>query len=170
MEYSNKQKKFLFDRISSLSATEHEEILKIIKTNGVCYSQNKNGIFFNLSTLPDNVVKDIDNFVMYCVSNKKELDAYDKILNECKMTNNISGISPSLTTTLTKQAEKESWMVDDGLYDKFMKFVDKFALDKEKINKKKINVKYNNARKRFLKKSTVGSDLPDVLQEEVYTL
>lgn len=168
MEYTNKQRKFLFDRINTLSSTEHEEIYKIIKTNGISYSQNKNGIFFNLSTLSDNVVKDIDNFVVYCISNKKELDAYDKILNECKITNNISSISPSPIQTNTIQ--QDSWIVDDPLYDKFMKFVDKFALDKEKISKKKINIKYNNARKKFAKKSINTVEMPDLLSEEKYVI
>jgi hypothetical protein len=95
--YTNKQRKALFDKINNLSSTEHEEILKIIKSHNVSYSRNKNGVFFNLSSLEDNVIDDIDRFVTYCMSNKKDLDEYDKIINECKMNNCIDSILPTIS-------------------------------------------------------------------------
>ena len=92
--YSNKYKKLLFEKINSLSSTEHEEVFKIIKSNNINYSKNKNGVFFNISNIHDDIVKHIDEFVLFCVSNKKELDEYDKKLNECKLNNNFQNIMP----------------------------------------------------------------------------
>jgi len=156
-QYTNKKRKVLFDKINSLSSMEHEEILKIVKNHGISYSQNKNGIFFNLSSLPDEVVHDIDSFVIYCISNKKELDEYDKIINECKNSNNINTFLPSMlpavNTSLDNmskagkmqvQNEKDSWStlkVDDVTMEKFVRFVDKVNQDKDKIGRKKMNVK-----------------------------
>ena len=183
--YSNKQRKVLFDRINSLSSTEHEEILKIVKTYNATYSQNKNGIFFNLSSLSDEAVKDIDNFVNYCISNKKELDEYDKIINECKMSNNLKTIIPTntLNTSLANMGKMElintaspvdNWELlkaDEATVDKFVKFVDKVNQEKDKIGRKKMNVKYNNAKKRYSKKISerkIDTDQADVLQLDSY--
>lgn len=181
--YSNKQKKLIFEKINNLSALEHEEILKIIKINNVNYSKNKNGIFFNISTLDDNIVLSIDTFVTYCLSNKKELDEYDKIINECKLNNCLDGFAPSFNTSLGNmckmQAEvsgKDAWSdlkVDDTVVEKFIKFADKVMVEKEKIGRKKLNLKFNNAKKRFSKKNerkTDGENMNDHLREEAYLL
>lgn len=190
MEYTNKQRKALFDRINSLSSTEHEEILKIVKNYNATYSQNKNGIFFNLSGLSDDAVGEIDNFVNYCISNKKELDEYDKIINECKMSNNLKTIIapnntiPTLNTSLANMGrmdaspnvQVDTWAslkVDEATVDKFVKFVDKVNQDKDKIGRKKMNVKYNNAKKRYSKKISerkFDTDQHDVLLSENYLL
>lgn len=191
MEYSNKQRKVLFDRINSLSSTEHEEILKIVKKYNATFSQNKNGIFFNLSSLSDEAVKEIYNFVNYCISNKKELDEYDKIINECKMSNNLKtimpthDIAPTLNTSLANMGKIDieseifpantwaSLKVDEATVEKFVKFVDKFNHDKDKICRKKMNVKYNNAKKRYSKKISerkIDTDQADVLGIEEYII
>lgn len=188
MEYSNKQRKALFDRINSLSSTEHEEILKIVKASGTSFSQNKNGIFFNLSILPDEVVKEIDDFVSYCMSNKKELDEYDKIINECKMSNTIKMVPPVAIHTslagmaahaaavakLPPQPSKDTWAslkVDEATMERFMRFVDRVNQEKERIGRKKANVKYNNAKKKYAKKAAerkFESEHSDTLLEEEY--
>ena len=183
VEYTNKQKKVLFDRINNLSSTEHEEIFRIIKNNMVSYSQNKNGIFFNLSSLPGDVVKEIDSFVHFCLLNQKDLDEYDKIINECKMNNNIrTSLAHMGKTTLPcsivcpPKLDKEQWRsvkVDDTVMDKYIRFVDMVVADKEKITRKKMNVKFNNAKKRYSKKiaeKKIEIDQGDVLCEEPFLL
>jgi hypothetical protein len=183
--YTNKTRKVIFDRINSLSSTEHEEIFKIIRQYNVIYSQNKNGIFFNLSNLSDDVVKNIDEFVSYCMSNKKDLDEYDKILNECKINNNINTL-PAIKTSLDQMGKlhiaheqnmtKPSWksaQIDEISMERLMKFVDRMTHDKEKIGKKKMNLKYNNAKKKYSKKNSdkkIDSDITDILQYEQYLL
>jgi hypothetical protein len=188
--YTNKQRKSLFDKINLLSSTEHEEILKIVKNGSVAFSRNKNGVFFNLSTVPDELIKEIDNFVQYCMSNKNELDEYDKIINECKMCNNVklpisNAPSTTLNTSLAHMGRMEpkavialgphqphqwsSLKVEDVSLEKFNKFLDRFHADKDKIAKKKINVKFNNAKKRFAKRSAdkkIESDLLDNLVKD----
>jgi hypothetical protein len=183
--FTNKSRKIIFDRINSLSSTEHEEIFKIIRQHNVVYSQNKNGIFFNLSNLTDDVVKNIDEFVSYCMSNKKDLDEYDKILNECKINNNINTL-PAIKTSLDQMGKlhiaheqnvaKQSWTsarIDEVSMEHLMKFVDRMTHDKEKIGKKKMNLKYNNAKKKYSKKNAdkkIDSDITDMLQYEQYLL
>jgi hypothetical protein len=181
--YTNKTRKLIFDRINSLSSTEHEEILKIIRQHDVSYSQNKNGIFFNLSNLSNDVVKNIDEFVTYCISNKKDLDEYDKILNECKINNSINTM-PAIKTSLSQMGkmyqvqeanvEKRTWantQVDEMSMERLIKFVNRMNQDKEKIGKKKLNLKYNNAKKKYSKKCSdkkIDTDINDILQTDPY--
>ena len=89
--------------------------MKIVKKSNVTYSQNKNGIFFNLSNLPDDFVKEIDDLVNYCMSNKKDLDEYDKIINECKMSNNIKNIvTPSTNCSILNTSWSNMGKSDNG--------------------------------------------------------
>lgn len=179
--FTSQQKKILFDKISSLSYTEHEEILKIISSNDVHFSKNKNGVFFNLSTLPNTVIKQIDDFVLYCVSNKKELDEYDKKLNECKINNNFHQMLPQRHNLQDMGKMKEEPIinakdlhVDEGIMEKFVKYVDRMTQDKDKIGKKKSSLKYNNAKKKYAKKVTVerkfDHDHGDQLEAEEYLI
>lgn len=189
--YTNKQKKALFEKINMLSSTEHEEILKIVKTYNVPFSRNKNGVFFNLSGVTDDVVRDIENFVIYCISNKKDLDEYDKIINECKMSNNVklpvatTSETSTLNTSLANMGRMEpktpvlrggqnthTWAsvkMDEVTIEKFNKFLDRFHQDRDRIGRKKVNVKFNNAKKRFAKRANdrkIDYELGDVLVHE----
>lgn len=197
MCYTNKCKRAILEKINVLSSTEHEEILKIVKRHDVSFSQNKNGVFFNLSMLSDTIIQEIDNFVTYCISNKKELDEYDKIINQCKMNNKIDGVMPVISTSLTDMAKstgdasvdqdgticssnlcitkKNNWTnvkMDAVSMEKFMRFAEKVAADKEKVCKKRVNVKFNNAKKRFAKKvdRKFENDIRDDLSEEPYLI
>lgn len=178
--YNSKYKRSLFDKINTLSSTEHEEILKIIQQNDVSFSKNKNGVFFNLSTLSDHVLKEIDEFVVYCVSNKRELDEYDKKLNECKINNNFYNMLPqrhNLSEMGKKKEEEPSWNsvpIDEHSMERFVKFVDKVNQERDKIGKKKANLKYNNAKKRYAKRVVVerkfDTDGGDCLSEDAYLI
>lgn len=64
------QKKQLKKDIKNLNKNEYIEIFKIIINNNIKYTENKNGIFFNLKYLNDNVVKKIYSFVEFSKINK----------------------------------------------------------------------------------------------------
>jgi len=169
-KYSNKQKKILFEKITSLSKTEHEEIYKILlkfnatdKTNNICFSRNKNGVFFNLSGINDALYEQLDNFVNYCISNQKNLDDYDKKINECKINNNYTNIIHINFETMPKKhveieknaSEAEDWnliLTDAKSIQRVSNYVEKLMLDRDRIGKKKVNIKFNIAKKKFAKK------------------
>lgn len=159
--YNNKFRKALFEKISGMTKTEHEEIFKIIRSNNnsTGYSKNKNGVFFNMSTLDNSVIEKIDNFVNYCMNNKKELDDYDKKINECKINNNLVHIRPrsleDVTKPLDQQDEWTSATNEPKSIQKISQFVEKLMADYEKIGKKKVNQKFSNAKKKYSKKACV---------------
>lgn len=181
MSYSNKYRKSLFEKISSLSGTEHEEILKIIKKHNVDFTQNKNGVFFNISDLDNSIIEEIESFVIYSLNNTIELDEYDKKLNECKLNQNImyiqktSELSKSIADHCIKIKDDDDWTnlasVDTKKIQNIMNFIDKMNTDKEKIGKKKFNIKFYNAHKKYSKKVTerkYADFSSDELQKENY--
>jgi hypothetical protein len=159
--YNNKFKKLLFEKINSLTTTEHEEIYRIITSSDVNTSKNKNGIFFNLSSIPDDVIERIDTFVNYCISNKQELDDYDKRLNECKLNNRYSDIVnmniklEQLSELEKRSKPKDDWSkvkLDPKSTVKFTVLVDKMQEDRDKLHMKKLNSKFVNAKKKYSKR------------------
>ena len=185
--YTNKFRKMMFDKINRLSSTEHEEILKIIKVHGVDFTQNKNGIFFNISALDDEVIEDIDKFVTYSLNNSKELDEYDKKLNECKISQSIDNLVPSRLNDISyyndvnsikiKDESKSEWSylhsIDEKKMANITNFVEKMNQDRDKIFKKKVNVKFYNAQKKFSKRNVSEKkcgDVCEVFLKEAYTI
>lgn len=158
-KYNNVQKKQLFEKINSLSSTEHDEIYRMIVEHSVNASKNKNGVFFNLSSLDDYIVEKIDKFVSYCVNNKQHLDEYDKKLNECKLNNKYAKVVNMNIKLENMVAEKEiikdDWSkveLDSKSATKITNMIQRFNEDREKLHVKKVNSKFINAKKRFNKK------------------
>lgn len=190
-KYCNKKKKSLYERICLLSKTEHEEIYKILKVYNMSnvqrinFSYNKNGIFFNLSGIEDSLFEQLENFVNYCINNQKDLDDYDKKINECKINNNFNNIihinfetMPKETELIRKQnAETEDWnqvLTDAKSIQRVSHYVEKLMSDRDRIGRKKVNAKFNNAKKKFGKKiygSEIGKKFEvDELQLENYII
>ena len=159
--YNNKFRKGLFEKINTMSKTEHEEIFKIIKDNNsdITYSKNKNGIFFNLSSLSEPTINEINKFVDYCICNKQELDDYDKKINECKINNNFANIVTLEDAAPTQTEQTEDWnaIVGNDLksIQKISTFIEKIMNDHDRIGKKKINQKFSNAKKKYSKRVCV---------------
>ncbi len=160
-KYPNKSRKFLFEKINSLSSTEHEEIYRIIKEHSVNVSRNKNGVFFNLSTINDEVIEKINTFVTYCISNKDQLDEYDKRLNECKLSNKygrIVNMNINLENFVHNEQLpecKDDWSkmkLDHNSSAKISLLILKLNEDREKLHIKRLNSKFINAKKKYSKK------------------
>ena len=167
MPYTNKQKQTLTCKISTLGSMEHEEIFNIIKRHSnVQYTTNKNGVFFNLSSIEDDVVEQVAKFVEFCSSNKQELDDYDKHLNECKANANIVNVNLANIVEVVGASTSNSsaalpicndWdnvvfeqTIESKAVQQIIGFIEKMTT--VKCNKKKMNVKFHNAKKKYAKK------------------
>lgn len=188
IEYSTKQKKLIFEKINTLSSTEHEEIFNIIQRlsqkESINYTVNKNGVFFNLSSLSNEVLNAIDTFVNFCHLNKKDLDEYEKQLNECKVTTSI--INVDLENIVEKKncqmygdkvvsalpicdwnsIQIES-TVDSKNAQKIVQFIEKLYSDKS--SKKKMNIKFHNAKKKYAKKVVSDSKIEYDIVGDLFT-
>ncbi len=70
----------LRDKINQLQDYEKKEIFTILK-NKVKYTQNKNGLFFNMSSWTDDIKEMVENFIVFIEENKLKLKQREVIQN-----------------------------------------------------------------------------------------
>jgi hypothetical protein len=68
-----KKKQFLED-LKILNKTEQEEVYRILKITNALFSENSNGIFFDVSKLTNEVFDQIDKFLDFCKNNRKNFE------------------------------------------------------------------------------------------------
>lgn len=161
-------RKRLMEKVNELGSTEHMEIYKIIVDHQVPTTENKNGVFFNLTTLPKETYEKIEEFVQYCFDNKKELDMYDQKLHECKYYNKLYG-SPVLPNYGVNEPRSKSDNLKDVIEDMERKdtikdFVVKMSACCDRTAAKRSMSKFTLAKKRFMKK-TCAEHAHDVIDE-----
>ena len=75
------RRKELSKDINTLSRPELEELYRILRREGGEFSENSNGIFFDVLALPVNVFEAIWKFINFCKSNAKSLEERSKLIN-----------------------------------------------------------------------------------------
>jgi hypothetical protein len=78
-KYSYKDLENLKNKISSLSDSHHNFILKIICDNEVHFSENSNGCFINLLNVPNNVLVEIEQYVNFLIEKEKHLEEVETL-------------------------------------------------------------------------------------------
>ena len=66
-----KRKQFL-EEVKGLDKEEFQEIFRIIKKNGVEFSENSNGVFFDLNQISDEIFQKLKSFMDYCKTQRSE--------------------------------------------------------------------------------------------------
>ena len=67
------RRKKLSEKIELLGSIEHGEIFRKLKMRNLGYTQNSNGIFFDITEVPGDVIDDLVSFVDHCIENQKML-------------------------------------------------------------------------------------------------
>ena len=80
------QRKEFCKEMTSLSRPELEEVYRILRREGGEYSENSNGIFFDVEALPASVFNALWKFLQFCKSNAKDLEMRSKFIVD--MSNN----------------------------------------------------------------------------------
>ena len=68
-------RKNLLNDIGRLSPIEQKEVFRIIKESGVEFSENHNGVFFDVSKLPVEAFNKIRDFINFCKKNGEDFAA-----------------------------------------------------------------------------------------------
>jgi hypothetical protein len=63
---------YIFEHIKSLVASEYEEIFRIIRKKKESYSENSNGIFFDLSTVSLDTLLKIKEYIDFCIKTRQD--------------------------------------------------------------------------------------------------
>ena len=78
---SYEDRKLFLEQLGSLSRSEQEEIFRIVKRHNDAYSENTNGIFFDVASLRDTTFESLNEFMIFCMKNREEQKAR---INEMK--------------------------------------------------------------------------------------
>ena len=84
---SYEERKKIFDTIPALVQPEQEEIFRIIRKLKVTYSENSNGIFFDLSSLSDDAFQQIKEYIHFCSTKRNEHENRLKELETIRIQN-----------------------------------------------------------------------------------
>ena len=76
------RRKELSKDIASLSRPELEELYRILRREGGEFSENSNGIFFDVANLPVHVFEALWKFINFCKSNAKSLEERSKVIDD----------------------------------------------------------------------------------------
>lgn len=76
-----KRKSFL-QNLKILVKSEYEEIFRIIKQYDVPYSENSNGIFFDVNTIPNIPFEKMCEFLEFCIIQRKHEEHRKKEIEE----------------------------------------------------------------------------------------
>jgi len=79
--YDSYDRRFLIKRISDVSDTDcYKELFKLVLNENIDYTKNKNGIFFNITSLNDEMLNKIDHILSFH-ENKISKNKYINIYN-----------------------------------------------------------------------------------------
>ena len=69
---SYEDRKHFLDEMGQLSRAELEEVFRILKRHNDNYSENTNGIFFDISVIRDDTFASLKEFMDFCMKNREE--------------------------------------------------------------------------------------------------
>jgi len=78
------KRKILFDNLRMLVQSEYEEFFRILKRNNEPYTENSNGIFFDVMLIKETTFDEMQKFMEFCLKTRQD-DAFRvKELNNLK--------------------------------------------------------------------------------------
>ena len=92
-------------QIENLDRKQHIDLFRIIKERNITYSENNNGIFFNLSHIKDTDQIELQKYIKYVSDQEESLSKFESVKEDYKS-------SFFENTTLNKVKEKKSIETD----------------------------------------------------------
>uniref|UniRef100_A0A6C0AP43 NET domain-containing protein n=1 Tax=viral metagenome TaxID=1070528 RepID=A0A6C0AP43_9ZZZZ len=68
---SYERRKTYFENLKILVKSEYEEVFRILKKHKVEYTENSNGIFFDVSLLSETAFEQLEEYMKFCLSNRR---------------------------------------------------------------------------------------------------
>ena len=67
------------DTIEKMSTIHHIKFFEIIKKYSIDYSENRNGIFINMNTFNEDIINELNKYILYIDQQEKQLIETEKI-------------------------------------------------------------------------------------------
>ena len=113
----------LRNKITNMNRNDQIEILRLLRKNKIKYTENKNGIFINLTKLPNKMLLELQNFVDFSIQNKDTIekeniirDSYRNKVEKDNVSNsldseNINTQSQTVTQTSEEIINREDYIL-----------------------------------------------------------
>jgi len=83
MEVKEYERRRLFlESLKKLHTSEYIDIVRILKMESVVYSENSNGIFFDVALLPQKTFDVLDKYMNFVHTNRKDLAERESIMTK----------------------------------------------------------------------------------------
>jgi hypothetical protein len=76
------RRKMFLESLKKLHTSEYIDIVRILKQEKVEYSENTNGIFFDVAKLPQETFDTLDKFMIFVNMNRKSLAEREQQIND----------------------------------------------------------------------------------------
>lgn len=76
------RRKAFLENLKKLHTSEYIDIVKILKAENVSYSENSNGIFFDVALLIQTTFDRLEKFMSFVHLNRQELAEREKIISD----------------------------------------------------------------------------------------
>ena len=81
---SYEKRRVLFENLKILVKSEYEEVYRILKRYNQNYTENSNGIFFDMMTISEEAFVDMEKFIDYCLQSRAADANRERELKELK--------------------------------------------------------------------------------------
>jgi len=81
------RRRIFLDSLKKLHTSEYIDIVKILKLQKVEYSENSNGIFFDLLSISENTFLEIREYINFCLKTRQEHEVRLKELEDIRSEN-----------------------------------------------------------------------------------
>lgn len=78
------QRKKVWESIKTLVKSEQEELFRILLQNKVEYTENTNGVFFDVAKLEAPIFEKIEKFLIFCAENRKDFESRDQAMESLR--------------------------------------------------------------------------------------
>jgi len=72
------QRRYFLEDLKILSKTEHDHMFELIKKESIEYTENSNGVFFDISKIPSNIFAVLQNYMSFCKTTRTEQTERDE--------------------------------------------------------------------------------------------
>jgi len=76
------RRRLFLDSLKKLHTSEYVDIVRILKQEQVVYSENTNGIFFDVAQLPQKTFDVLEKYMDFVHKNREELSIREKIMSD----------------------------------------------------------------------------------------
>jgi hypothetical protein len=79
------ERKRVLNELKNLVKSEQEQIFLVLKRYKIDYSENSNGVFFDLSRVPKEPFEEMQKFLAFCQRNRNDFEARDKQMETSRL-------------------------------------------------------------------------------------